>query len=392
LESTVLAVCDLVKRFGHATAVDHISFEVRQGEVLTLLGPSGCGKTTTLRLVAGFERPDRGEIEIQGRVVVATDRRVYVPPEQRGLGMVFQSYAIWPHMTVFENVAYPLTARRVGRAEVQRRVEETLELVGLGGLGRRSALLLSGGQQQRVALARALVYRPSILLLDEPLSNLDAKLRGQMRLELQRLQEQTAVTVLYVTHDQLEAMALSSRLAVMNGGRIEQIDAPQEVYEQPRTPFVEDFLGRVLRFPGTLVAREPRGLLVRLDGAPDPLIAAPSSVEGVSPGARVLVAIRPEHVRLGAAEPAGTGDNLVRCQVEKLVPLGGECELRLRLGETLAALTVARPLAAGVAQTVDLHLPRERLRVWPSEAAAAAPPTAGLPAADSPYSPSGAAS
>jgi ABC-type Fe3+/spermidine/putrescine transport system ATPase subunit len=388
VQSTVLAVRDLVKRFGHTTAVDHVSFEVRQGEVLTLLGPSGCGKTTTLRLVAGFERPDEGEIEIQGRIVVATGRRLFVPPEHRGLGMVFQSYAIWPHMTVFENVAYPLTARRVGRAEVHRRVEETLDLVGLGGLGSRSAMLLSGGQQQRVALARALVYRPSILLLDEPLSNLDAKLRGQMRLELQRLQQQTGATVLYVTHDQLEAMALSSRLAVMNAGRIEQLDAPQEVYEHPCTPFVEDFLGRVLRFPGTLVAREPRGLVVRLDGAPDPLIAAPTIAEGLAPGAPVLVAIRPEHVRLGAAGPAGEGGNLVRCQVEKLVPLGGECELLLRLDETELALTVGWSLAAGVARTVDLHLPPQRLRVWP-RAASAAPSPAPAPTAV-PLSPSGA--
>jgi ABC-type Fe3+/spermidine/putrescine transport system ATPase subunit len=388
VQSTVLAVRDLVKRFGHTTAVDHVSFEVQQGEVLTLLGPSGCGKTTTLRLVAGFERPDAGEIEIQGRLVVATGRRVFVPPEQRGLGMVFQSYAIWPHMTVFENVAYPLTARRVGRAEVQRRVEETLELVGLGGLGSRSSMLLSGGQQQRVALARALVYQPSILLLDEPLSNLDAKLRGLMRLELQRLQAQTGATVLYVTHDQLEAMALSSRLAVMNLGRIEQFAAPQEVYDHPATPFVEDFLGRVLRFPGTLVAREPRGLVVRLDGAADPLLAAAASaLDAIAPGARVLVAIRPEHARLGPADAGGESGNVVRCRVEKLVPLGGECELLLRLGETTMTLTVAWSLAAGVAQSVDLYLPPERLRVWPRDAAAPNP-EADLSAADAPLSPS----
>jgi ABC-type Fe3+/spermidine/putrescine transport system ATPase subunit len=388
VESPVLAVRDLVKRFGPTTAVDRVSFEVRQGEVLTLLGPSGCGKTTTLRLVAGFERPDAGEIEIQGRVVVATDRRVFVPPEQRGLGMVFQSYAIWPHMTVFENVAYPLVARHLGRAEIQRRVAEMLALVGLDGLDRRSAMLLSGGQQQRVALARALVYRPSILLLDEPLSNLDAKLRGQMRLELQRLQEQTAVTVLYVTHDQLEAMALSSRLAVMNGGRIEQLDAPQAVYEQPRTPFVEDFLGQVLRFPGTLVAREPRGLVVRLDGAPDPLLAAPSATAGLAPGARVVMTIRPEHVCLDAAGLAGADANLLRCQVEKIVPLGSECELRLRLGETLLALSVPWPPPAGRAETIVLRLPPERVRVWPAEGAAT---VADSQAADAALSPSGAA-
>ncbi len=247
-----LQVRDVVKRFGRVAAVNGVSFDVAHGEVLTLLGPSGCGKTTTLRVVAGFERPDAGEVDLQGRTVVAPAKRINLPPEKRGLGMVFQSYAIWPHMTVYENVAYPLVIRRVKSAEIKRRVEETLELVGLQGYGGRPATLLSGGQQQRVALARALVYSPSILLRDEPLSNLDAKLRSQMRIELKRLQQRVSVTVLFVTHDQVEAMSLSTKLAVMNLGKIEQLGTPQEVYEQPATPFVEDFIGRVLRFRGSV--------------------------------------------------------------------------------------------------------------------------------------------
>src|SRR5881409_2980021 len=229
----------LVKTFGTVVAVNHLSFEARAGEFLTLLGPSGCGKTTTLRLVAGLERPYRGDVYLGGRTLSAAASGLFVPPERRGMGMVFQSYAIWPHMTVFENVAFPLNVRRANRQEIKRRVEETLELVGLANFSDRPAILLSGGQQQRVSLARALVYSPSILLLDEPLSNLDARLREQMRIELKRLKQQLGFTVLFVTHDQIEAMSLSTRLAVMSQARIEQIGPPQEVYERPQTPFVE---------------------------------------------------------------------------------------------------------------------------------------------------------
>src|SRR6266566_4214412 len=248
MSETFLEVRNLVKIFGKLTAVDNVSFKVEQGEVVTLLGPSGCGKTTTLRMVAGFEKPNAGEVEIAGRVVVATNRRINVPPEKRDIGMVFQSYAIWPHMTVFENVAFPLNVRRANRQEIKRRVEETLELVGLANFSDRPAILLSGGQQQRVSLARALVYAPAILLLDEPLSNLDAKLREQMRLEIRALQMKFKLTVLYVTHDQAEAMTLSDRMAVVHRGRFEQVGSPAEVYEQPATPFVAEFLGRTISF------------------------------------------------------------------------------------------------------------------------------------------------
>jgi len=323
---TVLELRDVVKRFGKVTAVDRSSFVVQQGEVLTLLGPSGCGKTTTLRMVAGFERPDEGDIEIQGKLVSSGGRGLHVSPEKRGLGMVFQSYAVWPHMTVFENVAYPLALRRVNKAEKRQRVEETLELVGLGGLGDRPSTMLSGGQQQRVALARALVYSPGILLLDEPLSNLDAKLRNQMRVELKRLQERVSVTVLFVTHDQIEAMSLSTRLAVMNRGRIEQLGTPQDVYERPQTPFVEDFLGRVVRFRGVVVDESWNGLLVELDG-----LGARVRVEAdetLHPGSRVLVAIRPEDLEI-ARHGEGPRDNTLTCAVERVLYLGSECEILL---------------------------------------------------------------
>jgi ABC-type Fe3+/spermidine/putrescine transport system ATPase subunit len=367
MSETFLEVRNLVKSFGKITAVNDVSFEVEQGEVVTLLGPSGCGKTTTLRMVAGFEKPNAGEVEIAGRVVVSTNRGINVAPEKRDIGMVFQSYAIWPHMTVFENVAFPLHVRHVKRQEIKRRVEETLALMGLANFADRPAILLSGGQQQRISLARALVYSPSILLLDEPLSNLDAKLREQMRIELKRLQQRLSVTVLFVTHDQIEAMSLSTRLALMNQGRIEQIGTPQEVYENPQTPFTEDFLGRILRFKGTITEKQPSWQIVEFDGMNFQVrIAEGAGV--VKVGERVLVAIRPEDVRLEKAD-AGDCANVIRCDVENVLHLGREYELVLRIGERFYTLTVPRERATKIGRAVGLHLPAEHLRVWAADSA-----------------------
>ncbi len=251
--SPVLEFRAVVKRFQTVNAVDGISFSLQPGEIFTLLGPSGCGKTTTLRLAAGLEEPDGGEILINNVTVAAPERGLFAPPEKRRLGMVFQSYAIWPHLTVFENVAFPLRVRHNGAQTVRRRVHQALEIVGLGGFAERGATQLSGGQQQRVALARALIYEPAILLLDEPLSNLDAKLREQMRVEIRALQKKLNLTVLYVTHDQAEAMTLSDRIAVVSGGRFEQVGSPAEVYEFPATSFVAQFLGRTLCLDGRIV-------------------------------------------------------------------------------------------------------------------------------------------
>jgi ABC-type Fe3+/spermidine/putrescine transport system ATPase subunit len=358
-----LEVRNLTKRFGRVTAADNVSFAVQRGEVLSLLGPSGCGKTTTLRMVAGFEKPDAGEVELQQRTVYSAERRINVPPEKRALGMVFQSYAVWPHMTVFDNVAYPLTVRKMSTREIKQRVEETLDQVGLAGFGDRSSMQLSGGQQQRVALARALVYSPRILLLDEPLSNLDAKLRSQMRIELKRLQERVKVTVLFVTHDQIEAMSLSSRLAVMNHGRIEQLGTPQEVYERPSTPYVEDFLGRVLRFRGRVVERGFHLALVELDDLGGAQLQAEVADESLGPGDSVLIAIRPEHLelyRVGEGPPGNT----LRVAVERVLYLGSECELLLRVGDLPYTLVVSRSLLSRITNEVELHLPSENLRVW----------------------------
>ena len=239
-----IALDNLSKSFGSLVAVDGATLTAADGELLTLLGPSGCGKTTTLRMIAGLEEPSGGSIRIGDRMVYDRARGVDMPAELRGLGMVFQSYAIWPHMTVAENIAYPLRMRHVARARQNELVDKVLDLVGLGGLGDKPSTLLSGGQQQRVALARALVFEPALLLLDEPLSNLDAKLREQMRFELRIMQQRVGLTAVYVTHDQEEALTLSDSLVVMNHGEIEQIGTPIEVYERPATRFVAQFIGK----------------------------------------------------------------------------------------------------------------------------------------------------
>ena len=258
-----IEVADLVVRYGDVTAVDSIGFDIAPGELVTLLGPSGCGKTTTLRAVAGLETPSGGIIRLNGDSVYSASERRNVPAEKRGVSMVFQSYAIWPHMTVFDNVAYGLRVRRLPQAEVRQNVERVLGLVQMQGFADRPASKLSGGQQQRVAVARAIAFSPSVVLFDEPLSNLDAKLRAEMRVELRELQRRLDITSLYVTHDQEEALAISDRVIVMNGGRIEQIGTPEDIYNRPHSRFVADFVGSA-----NLIAGKVRGP----SGANDTLI------------------------------------------------------------------------------------------------------------------------
>jgi ABC-type Fe3+/spermidine/putrescine transport system ATPase subunit len=250
-----IEVTDLVVRYGDVTAVDNISFAIAPGELVTLLGPSGCGKTTTLRSVAGLETPTGGSIRLNGDIVYSERRNV--PAEKRGVSMVFQSYAIWPHMTVFDNVAYGLRVRKLPQAEVRQNVARVLDLVQMQDFASRPASKLSGGQQQRVAVARAIAFSPSVLLFDEPLSNLDAKLRAEMRVELRELQRRLDITSLYVTHDQEEALAISDRVIVMNDGQIEQIGSPEEIYNRPISRFVADFVGSANLINGTV--RGPSG-------------------------------------------------------------------------------------------------------------------------------------
>jgi iron(III) transport system ATP-binding protein len=294
----------LTKRYGETAAVDGLTLEVRDHEFLTLLGPSGCGKTTTLRMIAGFVRPDGGRILVDNELLSSPDG--VVPPERRRMGMVFQNYAVWPHKTVFQNVAFGLEVQRRPRGETAERVEQILALVGLEGLGGRYPNQLSGGQQQRVALARSLVVEPSILLLDEPLSNLDAKLRERMRWELKQIQRRTGITFVYVTHDQAEAMALSDRVAVMHLGRLQQVDAPRVIYRAPANRMVADFMGQVNLVTARLLRpTSPDSLAEAALGALRiPLASAP----GVRSGEELLVALRPESLRLSPPPVAANGE------------------------------------------------------------------------------------
>ena len=304
-------------------AAQDVTFTVPEGRLFTLLGPSGCGKTTTLRSIAGLERPQAGEISVSGRVVYSSSKGIFVAPNRRGFGMVFQSYAIWPHMSVFQNAAFPLEVgdRRYSRKEIRDNVMRVLTAVQLEELADREATKLSGGQQQRLALARALVMEPALLLLDEPLSNLDAKLREKMRFELKRLQRELKITTVYVTHDQSEALALSHEIAVMHQGRIQQIGSPRDIYERPVNQFVADFVGSTNFIDGYVVAPD----LVRTELG-DVKVAA----HELGSDERVSVSVRPEDVDLAEARPAG--DNVWQGRVDQKVFLGEAIDFQVSVG------------------------------------------------------------
>jgi iron(III) transport system ATP-binding protein len=312
--SAELIVENLEKRFdgGGKPAVDGVSFRVAAGEIVVLLGPSGCGKTTTLRAVAGLERPTAGAISIGGRIVSRPATGEFVPPQRRELGMVFQSYAVWPHMTVRQNIAYPLRHRPISRADAARKIDQALELVGLTDYAERSVVALSGGQMQRVALARSLVYDPQILLLDEPLSNLDAKLRLRLRDDLRRIIKDAGVTALYVTHDQSEAVVLGDRIGVMRDGKLLQMADAVELYNRPADPFVASFTGVSNLLAGALLERQgEHGTVALVSG--DRITA--SVPDGTIVGARVQIAVRPENVSLAPFNGAAPAPNLYRGRV-----------------------------------------------------------------------------
>jgi len=319
----------LVKRFGAHAAVDGIDLAVAPGEFVTLLGPSGCGKTTTLNLIAGFLAPDGGHIALGGKLVEN------LPPFQRDLGMVFQDYALFPHMTVADNVAFGLKMRKVAKDEISARVAEALALVKLDGFGSRRSNQLSGGQRQRVALARALVIRPTMLLLDEPLSNLDLKLREEMRTEISALQRRLGIATVFVTHDQGEALTMSDRIAVMRDGKIEQIGAPAEIYERPATRFVAGFIGSINMVPAKVDAVE--GGMVRLATPAGP---ARARIDGVSAGTGVTLTVRPERLKIAAG--AAPADAVAwQARVERVVYTGARLEVQLTLADGSSAMAEA---------------------------------------------------
>ena len=295
---------NIVKRFGTLEAVSHVSLEIRDGELFTLLGPSGCGKTTILRLIGGFHRPDEGEVYFGEKAVSG------IPPYERNIGMVFQNYALWPHMTIFDNIAYGLKLKKFSRDDISTKVLHALKLVNLAGLGKRYPGQLSGGQQQRVALARALVLNPDVLLLDEPLSNLDAKIRLQVRAEIRKLQKELGITTIYVTHDQEEALTLSDRIAVVDHGELQQIGSPRDLYALPQTPFVADFIGINNLIPGEVreIQEGERRIKVQTDvGLMTCIFEKP-----FKPGDRCMISVRPETASLGRTEEGQGEVNMIR--------------------------------------------------------------------------------
>jgi iron(III) transport system ATP-binding protein len=343
-----VSVRGLTKRYGDVAAVEDLSLEVKPGELVSLLGPSGCGKTTTLRLVAGFLTPEAGEIWIGDRRLSSPG--TVVPPERRRMAMIFQSYALWPHMTVAQNVAYGLRFKPgIPRTDRDRRVREMLRVVQLAGFEARYPGELSGGQQQRVAVARALVVEPEILLLDEPLSNLDANLREEMRFEIRRLHEAFGITTLYVTHDQAEAMVISDRIAVLERGRVAQLGTGDDLFDRPRTRFVAEFIGRTNLVEGVAVAPDTvvRGdLRLRVAG------------NGLATGARIAFSIRPHQIALATSPAGAERTNVLQGTVERVSFLGDGIDYHIRVAASDLVLRVAAPTSPRrrAGESVDLHI------------------------------------
>ena len=340
-------------------AAQDVTFTVPEGKLFTLLGPSGCGKTTTLRSIAGLERPRVGEIAVNDRVVYSSSKGIFVTPNRRGFGMVFQSYAIWPHMTVFKNAAFPLEVgeKKYSRQELRDKVMRVLAATQLDHLADREATKLSGGQQQRLALARALVMEPQLLLLDEPLSNLDAKLREKMRFELKRLQRELRITTIYVTHDQSEALALSHEIAVMSEGRIQQIGSPRDIYERPKSPFVADFVGSTNFLDGSVLGPDgsDRRYRVRTEIGEVSVLAS----ETLRENDKVLVSVRPEDVALTEAKPQASS-NAWQGKVDQKVFLGEVVDFQVKLGERVLLSRQHPSLRTPIGNPIYVHLDPEK--------------------------------
>jgi iron(III) transport system ATP-binding protein len=350
-----LRIQNLYKTFDRVVAVDRINLEIKEGEFFTLLGSSGCGKTTTLRMVGGLEKPDGGAIYLGDQCLVSSDKNLFIKPEKRNMGMVFQSYALWPHMTVMENVAYGLTLRKLDKALIARKVQTILSVTKLEALAARYPGELSGGQQQRVALARALIVEPETLLLDEPLSNLDANLREEMRFEVRRLHDEYRYTTVYVTHDQSEAMTTADLIAVMNAGKIEQAGTPEEIYNRPRSEFVARFIGSSNVVKGKAVDAAHMtvaGATIRCTG------------EAMIAGKDAAISIRQHEIRLVASEPAPAGANVVPATVIRHVFLGNSRDYMVELADgTQLRVVTSADQSVPQGEKVWLELPPQRCRV-----------------------------
>jgi iron(III) transport system ATP-binding protein len=355
-----IEIQNLFKRFKNVVAVNHIQLDVNEGEILTLLGPSGCGKTTTLRCIAGLEKPEEGNIVIDGKPMLSDG---FVPPSKRGIGMVFQNYAVWPHMKVFSNIVYGLKLQGIPRRNIQERGRQVLELVGLNGLEERYPAQLSGGQQQRVALARALVRNPKVLLLDEPLSNLDAKLREKMRFEIKSLVRRMGITSVYVTHDQAEAMVISDRIAIMDSGNVVQIGTPHEIYEKPANRFVADFIGTMNFMPWEVVRvlQDTDTVYVRTEFS-EKLQSKTPDVTATTPGKKVHASIRPEDVEV-FTEPPQARENLFKGTIVHKAYLGNFLYFFVDVGGTMIRVQVPYHLPQEEGQELYLFLDPQKCMI-----------------------------
>ena len=348
-----IEIQNLFKRFKDVVAINRIQLEVNQGEMLTLLGPSGCGKTTTLRCIAGLEKPDEGDIVIDGQPMLSQG---FVQPSKRGIGMVFQNYAVWPHMKVYNNIVYGLKIQKMSRQQMNEKALNVLELVGLSGLEDRYPSQLSGGQQQRVALARALVGNPKVLLLDEPLSNLDAKLREELRFEIKSLVRRMGITSVYVTHDQAEAMVISDRIAVMNSGNVVQIGTANEIYETPANKFVADFIGTMNFMPGKVVESLPdaTGVYIRTEFT-EKILCTTSGNTAASAGEEVYASIRPEDVEVFTEAPQDR-ENLFKGTIAHRAYLGNFLYFFVSINNTMIRVQVPHHLPQEEGQELYLFL------------------------------------
>jgi ABC-type Fe3+/spermidine/putrescine transport system ATPase subunit len=348
-----IEIQNLLKRFKDVIAVNRIQLEIDKGEMLTLLGPSGCGKTTTLRCIAGLEKPEEGDIIIDGQPMLSQG---FVPSSKRGIGMVFQNYAVWPHMKVFSNIVYGLKLQKISKPKIREQAQQVLELVGLAGLEDRYPAQLSGGQQQRVALARALVTHPKVLLLDEPLSNLDAKLREELRFEIKSLVRRMGITAVYVTHDQAEAMVISDRIAVMDSGNVVQIGNPRDIYQEPANRFVADFIGTMNFMSGEVVAvmDDQSTVSVRTEFSDNLLCATPDSASATL-GANVYASIRPEDVEVSTEPPQAT-ENVFKGEIVHKAYLGNFLFFFVSVNDTMIRVQAPHYLAQEEGQEIFLYL------------------------------------
>lgn len=344
------------------TAVDHVDLEVQPAEIVTLVGPSGCGKTTLLRCIAGLEVPTSGSISIDGRVVYDSVARTFIPPERRGISMMFQSYALWPHMTVEKNVGYPLAQRKTSRSVIRQRVREILDVVGIGDLGEQMPGALSGGQQQRVALARSLIVEPKVVLFDEPLSNVDAKVREKLRIEILEMHRKLDFAALYVTHDQEEAMQMGQRLAVVERGQLAQVGTPKSIYDHPCSRYVANFVGRINEWDGVLHSRAD-SLVVEADGIAMSVVPD-NVVEGCMPGAPVTAIVRPEAIKL-STQGAATFGNAFPGEVRAAMFVGSHSEYVVEVGGRAVVVWSSEPLEIAEGERVMVSFGSSQVKVVP---------------------------